>query len=150
MHCVSLVYLTKRSNKNYQVCVCVIIIVIVIFPVISLWQSLVPGTYIAVVILTKFVQWLRLALSKGPNWLGVLSPPPTRLQDVNRSSFQNIVFSSSLEYRTMDKVQNLGNSACYTPSSEPFGIYLERQNLLRTMWRSPNILNTLQCLSAPV
>jgi hypothetical protein len=33
---------------------------------------------------------LRLALSKGPNW--VSSPPPSP-EDGNRSSFRNIVFS---------------------------------------------------------
>jgi hypothetical protein len=30
----------------------------------------------------------------------------------------------SLEYRTMEKVQKPSNSVCYTPSSEPFRIYL--------------------------
>jgi hypothetical protein len=29
----------------------------------------------------------------------------------------------TLEYRTMENVQNPSNSMCYTPSSEPFRIY---------------------------
>jgi hypothetical protein len=32
--------------------------------------------------------------------------------------------SCSLEYQTMDKVQNPSNSVCYTASSEPFRIYI--------------------------
>jgi hypothetical protein len=35
--------------------------------------------------------WLRLALSKGPNRVGVSFPSP---EDGNRSSFRNVVFSS--------------------------------------------------------
>jgi hypothetical protein len=35
-------------------------------------------------------QWLRLALSKGPNWVSVFSPPSP--EDGNRSSFRNVVF----------------------------------------------------------
>jgi hypothetical protein len=37
------------------------------------------------------VQWLRLALSKGPNKVGTCLPSP---EDGNRSSFGNVVFSS--------------------------------------------------------
>jgi hypothetical protein len=70
--------------------------------------------------LVSWVQWLRLALSKGPNWLGVLPPWP---EDGNRSSFRKVVFSNFLEYQTMDKVQKPINSECYTPSSEPIRIY---------------------------
>jgi hypothetical protein len=47
------------------------------------------------------VQWLILALSKGPNWVGVFPPLP---EDGNRSSFRNVVSSIFLEYRTMEKV----------------------------------------------
>jgi hypothetical protein len=36
------------------------------------------------------VQWLRLAFSKGPDWVGVLPSP----EDGNRSGFRNVVFSS--------------------------------------------------------
>jgi hypothetical protein len=50
---------------------------------------------------------LRLALSKGPNRVGVsLTSPAER----KRSSFRNIVFSSYLEYRTMDKVYEHSDS----------------------------------------
>jgi hypothetical protein len=37
------------------------------------------------------------------------SPPP-RPKDGNRSRFRNVVFSVFLEYRTMAKVQKLGDS----------------------------------------
>jgi hypothetical protein len=36
-------------------------------------------------------QWLRLALSKGPNWVGVFPPSP---ENGNRFGFRNVVFSS--------------------------------------------------------
>jgi hypothetical protein len=58
------------------------------------------GVYIAVLFLTKVVQWLRLALSKGPNWP----------EDGKRSSFRNVVFFNFLEYWTMGKVQKRSNS----------------------------------------
>jgi hypothetical protein len=38
------------------------------------------------------LQWLRLALSKRPNWVGVSCPLSP--EDGNRSSFQNVMFSS--------------------------------------------------------
>jgi hypothetical protein len=41
--------------------------------------------------LRSLVQWLRLALSKGPNWVGVFPPSPA---DGNRSNFRNVVFCS--------------------------------------------------------
>jgi hypothetical protein len=43
----------------------------------------------------------RSALSKGPNGVCVSLPSP---EDVNRSSFRNVVFYSYLEFRTMYKV----------------------------------------------
>jgi hypothetical protein len=39
-----------------------------------------------------FVQWLRLALSKGPNRIAVSLPSP---ENGNRYSFRNVVFSES-------------------------------------------------------
>jgi hypothetical protein len=36
--------------------------------------------------------WLRLALSKGPNWVGVFPPTPV---DGNRCSFRKVAFSNS-------------------------------------------------------
>jgi hypothetical protein len=50
---------------------------------------------------------MRLALSKGPNISGISLPWP---EDGYRSSFRNIVFSTYLEFWTMDKVQKLSNS----------------------------------------
>jgi hypothetical protein len=41
--------------------------------------------------LTGVVQWLRLALSKGPNWVGVFPLTP---EDGNRSSFRYVVLIS--------------------------------------------------------
>jgi hypothetical protein len=61
------------------------------------------GIYIAIVILTSVVHWLKLALSKWPNRVGVLSFTWVR------DSFQNIVFTGFLEYSTMDKVQKHSN-----------------------------------------
>jgi hypothetical protein len=46
---------------------------------------------------------LSLALSKGHNRAGVSLPSP---EDGNRSSFQNVVFSSYLELHTMEKSRN--------------------------------------------
>jgi hypothetical protein len=50
--------------------------------------------------LTGLIQWFRLALSNGPNWVGVSCP-----LDGNRSSLRKVVFFCFLEYRAMDKVQ---------------------------------------------
>jgi hypothetical protein len=61
--------------------------------------SFVPWEYV--------FQWLRLALSKGPNRVGVAFPSP---EDGNRSSFRNVMFSSYLEFRTTDKVQKPADS----------------------------------------
>jgi hypothetical protein len=49
---------------------------------------------------------------------------PVSPEEGNRSSFRNAV-SSFVEYRTMDKVRKPSNSEGYTPSSEPFRIYLQ-------------------------
>jgi hypothetical protein len=54
-------------------------------------------------------QSLRLSLSKGPNRVGLVFPPP---EDGNRSNFGNVVFSSYLEFWKLDKVQNPSNSKC--------------------------------------
>jgi hypothetical protein len=60
-----------------------------IFPVISHWQSLVSYIYIAIVIPKYVVQWLRLALSKRPNIVGVSHCSP---EDGNRFCFRNVLF----------------------------------------------------------
>jgi hypothetical protein len=52
--------------------------------------------------------------------VGAFTPSP---DDGNSSSFRNVVFSSSVTYRTMDRAQNPSNSMCHTPSPEPLRIY---------------------------
>jgi hypothetical protein len=49
---------------------------------------------------------------------------PLSPEDRNRSSFQNVVFSSFLEYWMMDKVEKFRNSECYAPLTETFRTYL--------------------------
>jgi hypothetical protein len=71
---------------------------------------------------------LRLALSKGPNIVDVF--PLTWGQ--KQIQFSKRVFYF-LEYWMMDIVQKPCNSECYTPSSEPFGIYL-------ILWQTPGNL----------
>jgi hypothetical protein len=61
---------------------------IVGFPTILYYCS--TGSFNSTV-LTVCVQWLRLALSKGPNRVDV--PPPSP-EDRNRFTFRNVVFSS--------------------------------------------------------
>jgi hypothetical protein len=53
------------------------------------------------------IQWLRLALSKEPNRVCVYL---LSHEDGNWSSFRNVVFSSYLEFRTMDEVQKPSDS----------------------------------------
>jgi hypothetical protein len=64
---------------------------------------------------------LRLALSKRPNRVGAFLPSPV---EGNTSSFRNVVLSSYLEFRKMDNVHTPSYSECYTPSSEPFTVYV--------------------------
>jgi hypothetical protein len=65
------------------------------------------------------IQWLRLALSKGPNWAGVFFPPFHLRMETDPVS----EMSCSFKHRTMDKVQKPRNSLCYWPSSQPFRNY---------------------------
>jgi hypothetical protein len=53
------------------------------------------------------VKWLRLAPSKGPNRVGISVLLP---EGWNKSNFRNIVFSSYLEFRTMDEVHRSSHS----------------------------------------
>jgi hypothetical protein len=53
------------------------------------------------------VQWFRLGLSKGPNWVGVFSP---LTWGRNHIEFPKRRVFYSLEYRTMENVQNPRNS----------------------------------------
>jgi hypothetical protein len=57
------------------------------------------------------------ALSKGPNRAGVFS---RSAEYGNRSSFQNVVVSSYLEFRTLDKAHKPSDSEGHTPPSGPF------------------------------
>jgi hypothetical protein len=66
-------------------------------------------------------QRLRLALSKGPNRVGVSLPS---LEDGNRYSLGHNVFYSYVDSQTLDKVQKPSDSECYTSSSEAFIFYL--------------------------
>jgi hypothetical protein len=63
---------------------------------------------------------LMLSLSKGPNRVDVSFPSP---EDGNRSSLRNVVFSSYLEFRTMDEVHKPMDFESYTPPLEPFRIH---------------------------
>jgi hypothetical protein len=54
------------------------------------------------------------------------------------SCFRNVVFSSYLEFRVMGKVHKSSDSWCYTPSSEPFRLYLENMNY----WSLPQYVST--------
>jgi hypothetical protein len=68
-----------------RVCVRFATVFIVYFRVISRRIRLVSG-----VNLTGVVHWLKLALSKGPNWMGVFSPLHLKTET---SNFRNVVFS---------------------------------------------------------
>jgi hypothetical protein len=92
-------------------------IFIAYFPVISLRQSLVSSSYVALVILTWIVQWLRLVLSKGPKRVGILIWGRKQIWFPKRC-----VLYFFLEYRTMDKVQEPCKCECHTPLSERFRI----------------------------
>jgi hypothetical protein len=74
---------------------------------------------LAIIIQTLVVQWLRLALSKGPNRADV-SPSPSS-EDGNRSSFRNVVF---LRISVDGQSSKPSNFECYTPWSELFWNYV--------------------------
>jgi hypothetical protein len=57
--------------------------------------------------LSRFDQWLRLSLCKGPNKVGVSHPSS---DDWNRSSVRNIAFSS---IQMMGKIRKRSNSEDY-------------------------------------
>jgi hypothetical protein len=71
----------------------------------------------------KLVQWLRLALSKWPNWVGVLFPPFYMRTETDPVSETSCFLVSRIP--DDGKVQKKNrNPVCYTPSSEPFRIHL--------------------------
>jgi hypothetical protein len=73
---------------------------------------------IAVMTLTGVVQWLRLALSKGPNWAGIFLPH-LRTEQI---PFPTHCIFWFLEYQMLDKAQKPSNSEdstlCYTSYSQ--------------------------------
>jgi hypothetical protein len=69
----------------------------------------------------SILQWLGLAVSKGPNRLGV-SHPLTSGQKQIRFLKCSVLYCS-LEYRMMDRVLKPTNPDFHTPSLEPFRIY---------------------------
>jgi hypothetical protein len=70
----------------------------------------------AVIYVTMVVQWLRLAPSEGLKGEGASFPS---VEDGNRASFRNVVFSNYSDFQTMEKIHKLNDSECYTQSSEP-------------------------------
>jgi hypothetical protein len=60
---------------------------------------------------------MRLGLSKGPNRVYVSLSSHT---DRNRSSFRNVVFSTYLEFWTMDKITVILNDNLYTKILKPY------------------------------
>jgi hypothetical protein len=77
----------------------------------------------------------RLALSKGPNWVGVFSPTFTW----GRKQIQFPKHHVFLEYRMMEKAQkNFVNSVQHAPSSESFQVYLD---FIWSFWRASTSLH---------
>jgi hypothetical protein len=70
---------------------------------------------------TVSMQWLRIALSNGPNWVGLSCPIHLRTETDPVSETCGLL---SHTYKTMDRVQNKPNSSVqHTPSSESFQVY---------------------------
>jgi hypothetical protein len=80
----------------------------------------VPWIKLTSITVIEFSPWLRLAPYKRPSRVDVSFHSP---EDGNITSFRNIVYSSYLEFRTMDKVRKTSDSQCCTPKSEPFRFY---------------------------
>jgi hypothetical protein len=98
-------------------CSTILLHIILLTPLDSAWSQV---FHIAVVTMTGVVWWLRWDFSKGPNRVGI--SPHTwgwkQIQFLKRSVLYNWM---------MDTDQNLSNSECHTPSSEPFRIYLYKR-----------------------
>jgi hypothetical protein len=93
--------------------------------------------------MTRFVQWFRSALSKGPIKVDVFLPSP---EDGNRSSFRNVVFLS-LESLTMNKAQTRSNSACHTTSSEAFKLYVGAVSIPKPQTTCQHVAGSCSCHS---
>jgi hypothetical protein len=76
---------------------------------------------------------------KGPNRVDVSLPSH---EDGNGSIFRNFVFSSYLEFRTMDTAQKPSHSECYTPNRNP-SHSTSRRTIRDMFWNLP------ECLSRP-
>jgi hypothetical protein len=63
---------------------------------------------------------VRTAVAKGTNRVGLFFRSP---ENLNRSIFRNVVFTSYLEFRTMVKIHKPSDSECYTPWAELFAFY---------------------------
>jgi hypothetical protein len=68
---------------------------------------------------------MRLALSKGLNRVGIFLPSP---EDGNRFSFQNVVFSTCLEFRTMNKVHQPSDSGVIDHLQNPLNSSMENDS----------------------
>jgi hypothetical protein len=78
---------------------------------------------------------LRVALSNGPNWVGLSCPIHLRTETDPVSEALWDFLSST--YKTMDKVQNKPNSSVqHTPSSESFQVYPEMKLFIETSFVS--------------
>jgi hypothetical protein len=86
---------------------------------------------------------LWLALSTGPNRAFPCPHLKTETDPVSET-----LFSSYLEFRTMDKVHKPSGSECYTPSSQPLGstilIRLLREMLVK-LSRGISLILTREC-----
>jgi hypothetical protein len=67
------------------------------------------------------VRWLKLALSKGPNKIGVFPHLKTETDPVSETSW--VLLLCFLITRTMDRVWTLNVSESYTSSSESYSNY---------------------------
>jgi hypothetical protein len=64
-----------------------------------------------------WIQWMNLALSNGPNRVGVFSPLTWGWKQIQLQ--KHSVLKCSLEYHMMKKVQKSSNPDCYAPLSQP-------------------------------
>jgi hypothetical protein len=94
----------------------------------------------------RLVQWLRLALSNGPNWVGLSCPIHLRTETDPVS--ETLWFLSSI-YQIMDRVQNKPNSSVQlTPSSQSFQVYQQIFILPKTCKHGWNKITSGRQISA--
>jgi hypothetical protein len=83
--------------------------------------------------LTEVVQWLRLALSKGPNWVGVFSPPFS--WGWKQFQFPKHRVFYFLEYWTMEKSKKSSNLVVWGLCLVEFVIMLLQYMYLKSFTR---------------